>query len=328
MKRATLLLVSCLLSPSAALAQDDLSGHYTVTSSLRDMSSYDALELKQDGNKLTGVFGGTPLTGTRRGDAVEFTTRNDKNNTGDIVHLTVKGRSLIGDGRAYDETGHNTRYSIYTIVAEPAVTRAPSAPRHHEFVPTQFYRAFSSTTKPALTIASGDTVHTATVDAMGIDEKGVARSPGGNPETGPFYVEGAMPGDTLAIHITRLRLNRDWAGSDDYLVSRAVNANLAVMVKDNGKPVYWHLDRDKGIATPEKPQPHLAGYAVPLRPMLGCVAVAPNEMSPPDSGDAGYYGGNMDFNEIVEGTTVYLQVRVPGACSMSVTDMPSWAMAS
>src|SRR5436305_1259668 len=50
------------------------------------------------------------------------------------------------------------------------------------------------------------------------------------------------------------------------------------------------------------------------RPMLGCVAVAPNvAQAPPGSGDSGRYGGNMDFNEIVEGATVYLPVSVPGA---------------
>ena len=48
--------------------------------------------------------------------------------------------------------------------------------------------------------------------------------------------------------------------------------------------------------------------------MLGCVAVAPNvAQAPPGTGDSGRYGGNMDFNEIVEGATVYLPVSVPGA---------------
>jgi len=48
--------------------------------------------------------------------------------------------------------------------------------------------------------------------------------------------------------------------------------------------------------------------------MLGCVAVAPNvAQAPPGSGDSGRYGGNRDFNEIVEGATVYLPVSVPGA---------------
>jgi acetamidase/formamidase len=311
MIRKAALLLTCLAVP--ALAQDDINGRYTVTSSLQGAPSYDLLELKQAGDKVTGTFGSDPLQGTRHGDVVGFTSRNARNNTGDIVRLTARGRSLVGEGHAFDETNHNTRYSTYTVTAEPVAARPASAPRRHEFVPAQFYRAFSPTTKPALTIADGDTVHTTTVDAGGIDEKGVGRSPGGNPQTGPFYVDGAMPGDTLAIHITRLRLNRDWADSDDYLVRAAVNTNLATVMKDTGKQVFWHLDRDKGTATPEKPGAHMKTYAVPLHPMLGCVAVAPNELSPPGSGDAGYYGGNMDFNGVAEGATVYLQVRVPGA---------------
>src|SRR5881628_3193869 len=48
--------------------------------------------------------------------------------------------------------------------------------------------------------------------------------------------------------------------------------------------------------------------------MLGCVAVAPNvAQAAPGTGDSGRYGGNMDFNEVVEGATVYLPVSVPGA---------------
>src|SRR5205085_3115860 len=64
----------------------------------------------------------------------------------------------------------------------------------------------------------------------------------------------------------------------------------------------------------EKPAEHLARYSVPVRPMLGCVAVAPGiAQAAPGTGDSGRFGGNMDFNEIIEGATVYLPVRVPGA---------------
>ena len=85
-------------------------------------------------------------------------------------------------------------------------------------------------------------------------------------------------------------------------------------MKDGFKDVRWHLDRERGLATPEKPSEHLTNFTVPTRPMLGCVAVAPGFGSaPPPSGDSGRFGGNMDFNEIVEGTTVYLPVVQPGA---------------
>jgi len=78
--------------------------------------------------------------------------------------------------------------------------------------------------------------------------------------------------------------------------------------------VRWHLDTQRQVATPEKPTEHLAQYTVPLRPMLGCIAVAPNSaQAAPGTGDSGRWGGNMDFNEIVEGATVYLGVNVPGA---------------
>src|SRR5205807_8896021 len=95
---------------------------------------------------------------------------------------------------------------------------------------------------------------------------------------------------------------------------RAVDSELAVKMKDAGKSARWHLDRERGLATPEKPAEHLTRYSVPLRPMLGCVAVAPNvAQAPPGSGDSGRYGGNMDFNEIVEGATEYLSVSGAGA---------------
>ena len=75
---------------------------------------------------------------------------------------------------------------------------------------------------PALRICPGDSVHTTTVDAGGTDENGVTRVlGGGNPDTGPFYVETAMPGDVNVVRLNRLRLNRDWAISDDGIVGRA-----------------------------------------------------------------------------------------------------------
>ena len=123
-----------------------------------------------------------------------------------------------------------------------------------------------------------------------------------------------MPGDVLVVHIKKLTLNRDWAGSDDGLDERAMNSDLAVKMKDNGKGIRWHLDRIAGTATPEDPAEHLKHYTVPLKPMLGCISAAPNvAQAPPGSGDSGGYGGNMDFNEVTEGATVYLRVSNPGA---------------
>jgi acetamidase/formamidase len=85
-------------------------------------------------------------------------------------------------------------------------------------------------------------------------------------------------------------------------------------MKDGFKNVRWRLDRQRGVAMLEKPTEHLANFTVPVRPMLGCIAVAPGfGAAAPATGDSGRYGGNMDFNEIVEGATVYLPIAQPGA---------------
>ena len=214
----------------------------------------------------------------------------------------------------FTDAGDPTRRVTHTFTAILVPERKAGAPKRHDFVPTTFYRQFSALNKPVLTVSPGDTVHTTTVDAGGTDEIGVTRVLGGNPETGPFYVETAMPGDTLVVHLMRLKLNRDWAISDDDLVPRAVDTEWSVKMKDAGKSVRWHLDMAKGVATVEKPGEHLKQYSVPLRPMLGCVATAPPPAAAaPGTGDSGHFGGNMDFNEVVEGATVYLPVMVPGA---------------
>jgi acetamidase/formamidase len=93
-----------------------------------------------------------------------------------------------------------------------------------------------------------------------------------------------------------------------------MDSALAVKMKDVGKPVRWHLDPAKGVATSEKPGDHLGRYTVPLRPMLGCIGVAPGPArAAPQTSDSGRWGGNMDFNEMVEGATLYLTAQNPGA---------------
>jgi len=317
MRKITVVL--CLLGFSCftqnAVAQEAkaaLTGRWFVTSDFHGTPFYFKLELTQQGDKLTGNFDGDKLEGTVSGNTIHFLAKDDHGGSEEVTG-TLKGNVLTGtaifiDG---DNPGHPETHEITAALIPPR----PSGPaKHHEFVPTTFYRQFSPFNKPVLTINPGDSIHTTTVDAGGTDEKGVTRVLGGNPETGPFYVESAIPGDTLVVHITRLRLNRDWAMSDDYIVDRGVDRGLAVKSKDGGKNIRWHLDAAKGVATPEKPAEHLVHYSVPLRPMLGCIATAPGPaQAPPGTGDSGRYGGNMDFNEVNEGATVYLPVSAPGA---------------
>ena len=306
---SVLLLLS--LVPSSLPAEGGLDGTWLLTTDVFGYPQHQRLTLEQKGEALTGKADEDKVEGAVKGAAVRFVTKQEGGGsneyTGTLAGETMSGTAVLVDG----DTGERVSS---TFTARRVPERRPGPPQRHELAPTTFHRRFAAETKPVLTLWPGDTVHTTTVDAGGTDEKGTTRVLGGNPQTGPFYVETALPGDVLAVHVARLRLNRDWAVSDDAIVPRAVDSGLAVKLKDTGKGVRWRLDRERGVATPDKPAEHLESYVVPLRPMLGCVGVAPGFASAgPPTGDSGPFGGNMDFSGVAEGSTVYLQVRQPGA---------------
>jgi amidase len=299
-------------SPASGAENSEPAGRWIVSADFFGTPLTFILVLEQAGEKLTGNFEGDKLEGSINGASIHFLAKDEHGGT-EECQAVLKSGTLSGT-LIFAGSDDPARKETHQFTATLVPKRSAAGPQRHEFTPTVFYRQFSAANKPVLAISPGDTVHTTTVDAGGTDEKGVTRVLGGNPETGPFYVESASPGDTLVVRLTRLRLNRDWAGSDDYVVGRALDSDLAAKMKDNGKDIRWHLDLQKGVATPEKPAEHLTNYSVPLRPMLGCVAVAPRAaQAAPGTGDSGSFGGNMDFNEIVEGATVYLPVNVPGA---------------
>jgi amidase len=296
----------------APAADSGLSGQWLVSMDFYGTLLYSRMTLTQQGDKLTGIFAGDKLEGSISGTSIHFIAKDDQGSSAEVT-ATIQG-GVISGSEVFTDSDDPAHPVTRQFTAARVPPRPTAPPRRHDFVPTTFYRQFSAANKPVLTVSPGDTIHTTTVDAGGTDEKGVNRVLGGNPETGPFFIESAVPGDTLVIHLTRLRLNRDWAISDDAIVDRGLDSDLAVKMKDGGKSVRWHLDLARGLATPEKPGEHMTRYSVPVRPMLGCVATAPGPgQAAPGTGDSGRYGGNMDFNEIIEGAIVYLPVNVPGA---------------
>src|SRR5690349_1290901 len=76
-----------------------------------------------------------------------------------------------------------------------------------------YHNTFSRAHKPLARIRPGETVVTKTIDASGYDDNGTVRGVRPNPLTGPFYVEGAEPGDALVVRFTRVRMNRNWGFS-------------------------------------------------------------------------------------------------------------------
>jgi amidase len=185
--------------------------------------------------------------------------------------------------------------------------------RFIHFIPVSFSNKFSLNVTPVLTIRSGDTVNTETIDAMGFDKNGVKRQKGGNPLTGPFHIENASPGDVLAITLTKVSLNRSYAYTTESFASRSLPKPVIKQLK---KPrlIKWNLDKQNGFASPDSAYEHLGNFKVSLKPFLGCIGVAPsskkNEIL---SFFQGTFGGNLDFNRITQSSTVYLPVFHDGA---------------
>jgi amidase len=195
----------------------------------------------------------------------------------------------------------------------------------HRLVADRYYRTFSHQNPVLKRINPGDVVVTKTVDSSGRDDKGVVRHPDpGNPLTGPFYIEGAEPGDGIRVHFQKMRLNRNWGYSGfrlglfsltpeyvEHLYSPNYKPDLAIKGRSN--VVRWELDLARNMATLKDPASAHVKLEFPAKPMLGCVGVAAPGDFAPTSGPAGSYGGNLDYNSIGEGATVILPVYHPGA---------------
>ena len=295
-----------LMTFAATLAAADISGSWRLNLvTFGEETGASRLELKVDGNKLTGKLNELTVDGTVEGDSLKFTLTRPDGEKFATLEGRVSGEELKG-------TAHRQNDDLEWIARR--LIKPTAAPQTRTFEPTQFHRFFSGTIPPALHINPGDTVRTTTVDAGGRDASGKRRSNGGNPETGPFYVEGANPGDTLVVKFNRIRLNRDSAGSGDRIVPGALNPEYFRNAKFDDKfSSEWKLDREDGYAMLAKPSEHLKSFRVKLQPMLGCVAVAPPDKQTFQAGWLGGWGGNMDYNGMREGTTVYLPVFQPGA---------------
>ena len=184
----------------------------------------------------------------------------------------------------------------------------------HRFEPQEFYNTFSGAHKPVLRIQPGDHVVTSTIDARGNDSAGVQRGQGPNPETGPFYIEGAEPGDTLVVHLLRLETNRATGWSATLLAPYTADPGfLRYEALREPKIVTWQIDKQKGIAYLDPGEFKGSRIELPLRPMLGCVGTAPAGKAAVPTSTPDNFGGNMDYNGMGAGATLMLPVFEPGA---------------
>lgn len=317
MRRTVAVTAIVLVALAGAASADDLSGDWIFTEQIFGLGRGSKLTLKQDGAKLAGTLADAtddlPVTGAIDGARVTLTVR--PKNPAESFELagTIGPSGLAGQGVRRGKQAERNVTTTWTATRMPA--NRPAAPRTLAFTPTAFPRALSPVEPPVLRVWPGDIIKTSSVDAAGVDAAARPRVVNGNPLTGPFHVETAMPGDVLAVKIRRLTLNRDYAFSGRRLVDRVLTRTQAEKLKDlTPAQIRWTLDRKRGIARLAEPPPALANYTVPIRPMLGCVGVAPRFDAPPiSSRDEDYFGGNLDFTEVTDGATVLLPVNVPGA---------------
>lgn len=169
------------------------------------------------------------------------------------------------------------------------------------------YYEFSRHNAPRITIVPGETILVESEDAFSgqircdTDRRDKTKRPYGNPQTGPIFVQGAAPGDTLAVRIHEIRPSigqcftrtsdpkqlAEWLGTD------CPHGTHVCPIRDG--VIYWS-----------------ESLAIPYRPMLGCIGTAP-DTGVPTTGPAGPHGGNMDIIETCPGNTIYLPVFVDGA---------------
>jgi acetamidase/formamidase len=201
----------------------------------------------------------------------------------------------------------------------------------HEIQPQGYSDTFSADKKPILEIQSGDTVSASTWDALGRDKNDVAHIPDpfgfpelSNPLLGPFYVQDSNYGDVLEVHLDTVRLNRNWGYTNYRLLTTIITPGMVEsLYKDYYKAdavwpgranmIPWDLDLRRGVANPRLLQSSGMKFDLPIRPMLGCIGVAAPGENVGTADISGSWGGNMDYNDVVEGATLYFPVYHKGA---------------
>jgi amidase len=181
----------------------------------------------------------------------------------------------------------------------------------HPFVATAFYNVIG-TMPPALTVASGDTVVTRTLDAWGYDENDVRQASGPNPMNGPVFVEGAESGDALKVEILDMKPTRDTGFTRSVLAANVIDPE-AVRDLPRSEKTLWDIDRQAMTVKLKEPVTGIENLVLPLSPMIGCFGVAPSLGQAISTATSGAYGGNMDYRVLGPGATIWFPVFAPGA---------------
>jgi amidase len=313
--------VAVLVFSSYCCAADlsgDWVGQRTGPFDTQYTAQYSHVAIKSGNSQLTGTWGTYELSGTITGDQVQISLKFADGEPAGSLHGTFAGDRIEGTGNV---TPPRRAAGMGSAMQQPTdvnwnLTRPakpPATPQSYDYDPKVFYGTYSAAEPPALHIFPGDTVTTRTIDAAGRDAQATRHGTGGDANTGPFYVEGALPGDTLVVKLLKVQVNKPIGRQGSRFNQRAVTQAYALAAKYD--PTFngsWQQDSQNKIAAlpASNGLPHLT---IPLKPMLGCISVAPPGEEQDTGTDLGVFGGNLDYNDNVEGTTLYFPVFHPGA---------------
>ena len=176
-----------------------------------------------------------------------------------------------------------------------------------------------ATAEPVLHLKSGDILDTNTLDCFGngLKKPGdtLSMAKGDNPLAGPFYVEGAEPGDTLAVKILELQVDGDTGvGAFSPGFGSINSSHYTPMLEASPLPErvwFYHIDHAANAATFQAMDSDFS-VKIPMHPFFGCIGVAPANGEARSSIVPAEFGGNMDSPEASAGNTVYFPVNVKG----------------
>jgi amidase len=208
------------------------------------------------------------------------------------------------------------------LLSAAAVAQSvPEQPRvvRYQVKPSELKYTYAASYQPVARLRSGDILETNTVDCFGnaIKKPGdtLSMATGDNPLTGPFFIEGAEPGDTLSIKILELEVDSNQGIGALAPGFGAINStNYTPMINPPIPEKIWFypIDHATNSATFHALDSKFT-VSFPLHPFFGCIGVAPAGGEARSSVVPEAFGGNMDSPEASVGNTVYFPVNVPGA---------------
>ncbi|MCU1223481.1 MAG: Acetamidase/Formamidase [Edaphobacter sp.] len=204
----------------------------------------------------------------------------------------------------------------------------PAKPREINYEPTTFEAYYYAGNKPGIHIFPGDIVHTWSPDSAGMDKNLKRVALGGNANIGPIYVEGALPGDTLVVHLIKIEPNRKTArqGSriQQFGVTPAYNLAAEYDQRFNGE---YQLDNTTGIAMLTAPTPALKNFKVTMKRRCWAASRLHRQVLRPSPDRTLEFMAEISITtERCRGLRCSFLFFIQARCSASATATPRWRM--